>query len=164
MVAFEVRVRHSRQAGAGNETGLSRPGRRREDDAVTQHSPSADGEPMRNRAPRAPLPSREEPTTATVSGMSHEDLVDALRAIGGLTDLGQGAPNFHFRSRPFLHFHDDGDGIYADVRLGRDFQPVWASTPGERLELLALVLDHVEHVGRSTKRDRDRPNRRRRRR
>ena len=131
---------------------------------MTQHSPSADGEPIRSRAPRAPLPPRDEQPTATVSGMSHEDLVDALRAIGGLTDLGQGSPNFHFRSRPFLHFHDHGDGIYADVRLGRDFQPVWASTPGERLELLAVVLDHVEHVGRSTKRDRDRPNRSRRRR
>jgi hypothetical protein len=132
---------------------------------VSQYSSSGDGETIRHRSPRAPLPSREQRTTAPMSHMSHEDLVDALRAIDGLTDLGQGSPNFHFRSRPFLHFHDHPDGTYADVRLGRgDFQPVWANTPAERLELLALVLDHVEHVNRSTKRDRDRSNRPRRRR
>lgn len=96
--------------------------------------------------------------------MNHADLVEALRAIDGLDDLGQDHPNFYFRSRPFLHFHGQGDGIYADVRLGRgDFEPVWVSTPGERLELLALVYDHVEHVNRSTKRGRQRSNRNRRR-
>jgi hypothetical protein len=150
---------------ATRETGLVPARRPREDVAVTQDSSSKDGETIRYRSPRAPLPPRDQRRTAAMSKMSHEELVDALRAIDGLTDLGQGPPNFHFRSRPFLHFHDHPDGIYADVRLGRgDFQPVWASTPGERLELLALVLDHVEHVNRSTKRDRDRSNRNRRRR
>jgi hypothetical protein len=132
---------------------------------VTQHSPSSGGEPIRNRAPRAPLPLRGDQPTDTGSGMNNEDLVEALRAIDGLDDLGQDPPNFHFRSRPFLHFHDHPDGIYADVRLGRgDFEPVWVSIPGKRLELLALVYDHVEHVNRSTKRGRDRSNRNRRRR
>jgi hypothetical protein len=89
--------------------------------------------------------------------MTHEDLVDALRAIDALEGVGQGSANFHFRSRMFLHFHENPEGLYADVRLGRgDFQPVWVSTPGERLELLALVHDHIEQLDRSMKRDRDR--------
>ena len=97
--------------------------------------------------------------------MSHEDLVEALRGIDGLDDVGQGSPNFHFRARPFLHFHHHPDGTYADVRLGRgDFQPVWVSTPSERLELLGLVHEHVEEVNRTTKQGRDRSNRHRRRR
>ena len=132
---------------------------------MSQHSPSGDRQPIRRWAPRAPLPPRDDQAIAAVSGMSHEELVDALRAIDGLDDLGQGAPNFAFRSRPFLHFHEHPDGIYADVRLGGgDFQPVWVSTPGERLELLALVHDHVEQVNRSRKQGRTGSKRHRRRR
>jgi hypothetical protein len=93
--------------------------------------------------------------------MTHEQLVDALRAIDGLVDVGIDPPNFHFRSQPFLHFHrsDDG-GTYADVRFGGgDFEPVWASNPGEREQLLARVIDHVEGLAQARKWDRDRGQR-----
>jgi hypothetical protein len=85
--------------------------------------------------------------------MNHQDLVDALRGIDGLVDVGGDPPNFQFRSRPFLHFHTtEDDKTYADVRFGTgDFEPVWVSTPEERLELLAQVSDHVERLQRSTK-------------
>jgi len=94
--------------------------------------------------------------------MSHQGLIDALRAIEGLVDVGGDPPNFQFRSRPFLHFHTDERGTYADVRFGTgDFEPMPASTPGERLELLARVADHVESVEHSTKSGRNhRPRRR----
>lgn len=78
--------------------------------------------------------------------MSHGDLVDALRSVEGLVDVGHDPPNFHLRGRPFLHFHRVQDGTYVDVRLGEDFEPVWASSPAERQILLALVCDHVESV------------------
>jgi hypothetical protein len=84
--------------------------------------------------------------------MSHEDLVAALREIDGLRDVGNDRPNFQFRSRPFLHFHGGADGTYADVRFGSgDFEPVWASTPQERLDLLARVRRHVTRVDRTRK-------------
>jgi hypothetical protein len=93
--------------------------------------------------------------------MSHQELVDALRGIDGLVDVGGDPPNFQFRSRPFLHFHATDDRTYADVHLGSgDFEPVWASKPEERLELLARVTDHVERLTRSTKQNRRRPTRR----
>ena len=96
-----------------------------------------------------------------MEGMSHEDLVDALRGIDGLTDVGVDPPNFHFRSQPILHFHEDDAGIYADVRLGAGgFEPMRASTPTERLALLGAVADHVERLGHSRKADRDRDRRR----
>lgn len=83
--------------------------------------------------------------------MTHDELVEALRAVEGLVDVGHDPPNFHFRSRPFLHFHFGDEGTYADVRFGGDFEPVRASTPRERLELLARVHEHVERVGASRK-------------
>lgn len=83
--------------------------------------------------------------------MSHEDLVAALRAVDGLVDVGRDPPNFHFRGRSFLHFHRSEEGTYADVRLGGDFEPVWASSPQERQILLALVWEHVELIQESRK-------------
>jgi len=88
--------------------------------------------------------------------MTHAELVEALRGIGGLVDVGIDPPNFQFSSRPFLHFHTSEPGTYADVRFGRDFEPVRASTPQERVELLARVVDHVSQLSRSTKSDRKR--------
>jgi hypothetical protein len=84
--------------------------------------------------------------------MTHEQLVESLRAVEGLVDVGRNPPNFHFRSRPFLHFHTNDEGIYADVRFGNgDFEPVWVSTPQEREMLLARVCEHVESRERSKK-------------
>ena len=76
--------------------------------------------------------------------MTFEDLVAELSAIDGLRDRGKRHPNFHFRSKPFLHFHDSDGGTYADVRFDEDFEPVPASTPQERRQLLERVRSHVE--------------------
>jgi len=49
-----------------------------------------------------------------------EPLLAQLRAVDGLVERTPGA--FYVRSRAFLHFHEHGDDIYADVRLeGTDF-------------------------------------------
>ena len=56
---------------------------------------------------------------------------------------GKHPPNFHFRSKPFLHFHNGPDRTYADVRFGGDFDPVTASTPKQREVLLEQVKAHV---------------------
>jgi hypothetical protein len=95
--------------------------------------------------------------------MTHDDLVEALRSIDGLVDHGGGSPNFHFRSHPFLHFHEDDRGTYADVRLGTaGFEPIRASTADERLALLASVIDHVERLAHMRKSERRHPPRDRR--
>jgi hypothetical protein len=59
--------------------------------------------------------------------------------IDGQRDRGNHPPNFHFRSKPFLHFHNGPDPTYADVRFGGDFDPVTASTPKQREVLLEQV-------------------------
>ena len=88
--------------------------------------------------------------------MTHAQLVEALHAIDGLVDVTGGRgnrPNFHLRHKPYPHFHESADGeIYADVKVGggprADFEPVWASTPTEREELLRRVRKHVRTVHR----------------
>ena len=124
----------------------------------------AENEPIRSRTSRPPLPRHSEATGGVAFSMSQEELVDALRAIDGLVDVGVDPPNFQFRNRPFLHFHTSDEGTYADVRFGTgDFEPVWASTPQEGVELLARVTDHVESLNRSTRSNRGRLRRSRRR-
>ena len=76
--------------------------------------------------------------------MTHDDLVEALRSITALRDKGKVHPAFHFRSRPFLHFHEGEQGAYADVRFGDDWEAVPAATSGQRAELLERVRRHVE--------------------
>ena len=89
--------------------------------------------------------------------MTHAQLVEALRGVDGLVDVTGGQtdrPNFHLRHKPFLHFHLDAasGGVYADVKLGggptADFEPVWASTPAERVALLRRVLRHARRANR----------------
>jgi hypothetical protein len=75
--------------------------------------------------------------------MDFDELVEALRAVEGLRDTGKRHPNFQYRSRPFLHFHSGERGIYADVRWDSEFEPVPASTPAERADLLERVRAHV---------------------
>ena len=105
--------------------------------------------------PRAPLPERQAVETDE-GGMTHAQLVEALRSIDGLVDVTGGQddrPNFHLRYKPFLHFHfDHGGGVYADVKVGggptADFEPVWASMPAEREELLRRVRKQVRRASR----------------
>ena len=109
----------------------------------------------RRPRPRPPLHVRR--ALDDEAGTSHAQLVEALCAIDGLVDVTGGVsdrPNFHLRRKPFLHFHTDPTSgeLYADVKLGggsaADFQPVWASTPAERDDLLRRVRKHVRRAVR----------------
>jgi len=70
-----------------------------------------------------------------------EPLLVRLRTIEGLTERKRGL--FQRRSKAFLHFHGDGDDLYADVRLSEDFvrQPV--TTPADQEALVAAVEAHL---------------------
>ncbi len=75
--------------------------------------------------------------------MTFDELVASLRQIDGQRDKGKHPPNSHYRSKPFLHFHNGPDRTYADVRSGGDFEPVTGSTPKQREVLLEQVKAHV---------------------
>jgi hypothetical protein len=66
-----------------------------------------------------------------------DDVLRRLREIDGLTEKKRGV--FYRRSRAFLHFHEDPSGLYADVRLGDEFERVRVTTKAERKHLVSLV-------------------------
>lgn len=59
-------------------------------------------------------------------------LIDELRRIEGLVERSRGV--FYRKGRAFLHFHEEGDRLFADLRApeGVDF---------ERFEIAPLPLD-----------------------
>ena len=75
-------------------------------------------------------------TPARLDGI--EPLLDSLRSVDGLTEKSRGV--FYRRSNAFLHFHEDGDDVYADVRLaGSDFERRRVTTKAEQRSLVSAV-------------------------
>jgi hypothetical protein len=67
-----------------------------------------------------------------------DELLAELRAVDGLVERSPGV--FYRRSRAFLHFHEDGPDVYADVRLsGDDFDRRRVSTKREQQSLVGVV-------------------------
>ena len=67
-----------------------------------------------------------------------EPLLTDLRTIAGLVERSPGV--FYVRSRAFLHFHEDGDDVYADLRIsGDDFDRSRVTTKREQQALLTRV-------------------------
>jgi hypothetical protein len=69
-------------------------------------------------------------------------LLQQLRALDGLQERTPGS--FYRKSRGFLHFHIDGDDVFADVKLdGVEFERVRATTKAEQRALVASVRKAV---------------------
>jgi hypothetical protein len=67
-----------------------------------------------------------------------DELLGNLRALDGLVERSPGV--FYRRARAFLHFHEDGPDVYADVRLsGQQFDRMRVSTRREQLSLVGAV-------------------------
>jgi hypothetical protein len=67
-----------------------------------------------------------------------DGLLAELRRFDVLRERKRGI--FLLRSRAFLHFHADGDDLYADVRLdGVDFTRRRVTTPDEQAGLVAVI-------------------------
>ena len=70
-------------------------------------------------------------------------LLHHLRSFDGLTERTPGV--FYRRSRAFLHFHADTDGMFADVRFrGDDFERMPVSSRAAQAALLRRVRLTVE--------------------
>jgi hypothetical protein len=69
-----------------------------------------------------------------------EALSDLLESLRSRTALAERRPGiFYVGGKAFLHFHEHPDGLFADLRLGRDWRRFPVNNPGERAELLAVV-------------------------
>ncbi len=68
-------------------------------------------------------------------------LLDQLRHVPGLKERGRGV--FYLGSTPFLHFHEDPAGLFADARFGDDFERLPIGSEAEQLVLLDRVRAYV---------------------
>jgi hypothetical protein len=59
-----------------------------------------------------------------------EDLLTALRALPLLRERSRGV--FYWRAQAFIHFHEDPAGLYADLRVGAEFERYPVNTETER--------------------------------
>lgn len=66
-----------------------------------------------------------------------EPLLAALRGRAGLKEKSRGV--FYRAGRAFLHFHEHGEELFADLRTGDDFERFPATSPAERRVLIARM-------------------------
>jgi hypothetical protein len=67
-----------------------------------------------------------------------EPLLQRLRTVPDLVERKRGV--FYRRSNAFLHFHEDGGDVYADVKLGGDgFERMRVTTKAEKDALVQAV-------------------------
>jgi hypothetical protein len=66
-----------------------------------------------------------------------EDLLSSVRAIDGLKEKSRGV--FYRKSDAFLHFHEDAEGLFADLQADGSWQRFCVNTKEERLKLLARI-------------------------
>ena len=64
-------------------------------------------------------------------------LLAVLRASPALAEVRPAA--FHLDGRDFLHFHDEADGLFADVRLTKGRVRLPVETRAEQAELLDRI-------------------------
>jgi hypothetical protein len=78
-----------------------------------------------------------------------EELLAGVRRRDGLIERKLGI--FYRRSRSFLHFHEDPEGLFADLRVDDEFKRFPVSTLKQR-ELLLNALDRVLSAGKPRRR------------
>lgn len=74
-----------------------------------------------------------------------EELLVQLRTLPGLVEKTRGV--FYFKSRSFLHFHEDPKGLFADLREaggGNDFDRIDVTEAGGQSALVELTRARLE--------------------
>lgn len=66
-----------------------------------------------------------------------EPLLEKLRGVPGLVERKRG--NFGRGSRAFLHFHEDPAGLFADLKVGEEWERLRATTAREQQAVLRRV-------------------------
>lgn len=66
-----------------------------------------------------------------------DDLLAKIRAHAELREKSRGT--FYRKSNAFLHFHEDPDGLFADLKVAGDFRRFRVSTQAERTAFLRVL-------------------------
>ena len=73
------------------------------------------------------------------------DLLQELRNRTGLVERRPGI--FYIKSKAFLHFHEDGAGLFADLRQRSEWLRLPVNDPGDQAKLLAAIDRTLEARG-----------------
>jgi hypothetical protein len=65
------------------------------------------------------------------------DLLQDIRKQSALKERKRGV--FYLRSSAFLHFHEDPEGLFADLRAGTDWERLPVSTKTQKKAFLSRV-------------------------
>ncbi len=71
------------------------------------------------------------------------DLLDQIRLKGGIQERKLGI--FYRKSKSFLHFHEDPAGLFADLRVGADFER-YPVNGREQWKVLLTAIDRTLDV------------------
>ena len=77
---------------------------------------------------------------------SLSELLEQIRAKEGIKEKSLGI--FYRKSKAFLHFHEDPAGLFADLRVGADFDRYPVNTKREWKELLRAMDRALAEYGR----------------
>jgi hypothetical protein len=76
-----------------------------------------------------------------------DDLLEKLRARPALVERSRGT--FYLKSSAFLHFHEDPEGLFADLKIAGDFVRFRVSAAKERAALLREVDAQLRQLSRA---------------
>jgi hypothetical protein len=68
-------------------------------------------------------------------------VADQLAQIRALSLKERSPGVFYFKSKPFLHFHEDPSGIFADVRVETDWERFAVDDASDWRKLLKRIND-----------------------
>ena len=89
---------------------------------------------------------------ATTSGLGRiEQLLTEIRTFKGLREKSPGV--FYFRTKAFLHFHEDPAGIFADLRAVSNWERMPVNAKNEQARLLRKIRTFVVAHASSQRRD-----------
>jgi len=71
------------------------------------------------------------------------DLLELIRAKDGLKEKKTGV--FYRGSKAFLHFHEDPAGMFADLRVGAEFERFAVNSAEERKVFLSAIERALRH-------------------
>ncbi|MHB8467147.1 MAG: hypothetical protein ACYDH6_11615 [Acidimicrobiales bacterium] len=68
-----------------------------------------------------------------------EPLLRAVRSVDGIGLREKSRGVFYRSSKAFLHFHEDPDGFFADVRIDEEFERFRVTSAAEQRALVQLL-------------------------
>jgi hypothetical protein len=102
---------------------------------------------LASRRPPADLPRMKHAGAAALDALEL-DVLAHVRRHPGLKERSRGV--FHWKSRAFLHFHEDATGVFADLRRADGWTRMRVVTAAERSALVRAVAGALsQESGRS---------------